>query len=428
MNVLVIGSGGREHALAWKIKQSPRLTNLFIAPGNGGTKDLGTNISLDINDASQIMQAVDEHKIDLLVFGPEEPLVRGVVDKIKTDPAYSNLLIVGPSATGAQLEGSKQFAKDFMEKYGIPTGKAKVFNKQNLEEGLQFISDQKPPFVLKADGLAAGKGVLITEDADEAKENLKDLILGEKFGAASANVLVEEFLDGIELSVFVVTDGKDYKILPEAKDYKRIGENDTGLNTGGMGAISPVIFADDTFMQKVEERVIKPTVDGIAKEGMDYHGFIFFGLIKVGDEPYVIEYNVRMGDPETEVVIPRLKSDLIDLLEATANSTLDKVELSIDPDTATTVMMVAGGYPEKYEKGHTIQVDPSLKDSIVFHAGTAFKNGDIVTNGGRVMAITGLGKDLETALSKSYDGVSRVKWEGKNFRKDIGFDLKALGQ
>lgn len=428
MNVLVLGSGGREHALAWKIKQSPRLTNLFIAPGNGGTKELGTNISLDINDASQIKQAVSEHKIDLLVFGPEEPLVKGVVDKIKADPAFSNLLIVGPSARGALLEGSKQFAKDFMEKYGIPTGKAKVFNKQNLDEGLQFISDQKPPFVLKADGLAAGKGVLITEDPNEARENLKDLILGEKFGAASANVLVEEFLDGIELSVFVVTDGKDYKILPEAKDYKRIGENDTGLNTGGMGAISPVIFADDTFMQKVEQRVIKPTVDGIAKEGMDYHGFIFFGLIKVGDEPYVIEYNVRMGDPETEVVIPRIKSDLIDLLEGTANSTLDKVDLEIDPNTATTVMMVAGGYPEKYEKGHTIHLDASQIDAIIFHAGTAFKDGELVTNGGRVMAITGLGKDLKEALSNSYEGVGKVRWEGKNFRSDIGFDLKALGQ
>ncbi len=428
MNVLVLGSGGREHALAWKIKQSPRLTNLFIAPGNGGTKELGTNISLDINDASQIKQAVNEHKIDLLVFGPEEPLVKGVVDKLKADPTFSNLLIVGPSARGALLEGSKQFAKDFMEKYGIPTGKAKVFNKQNLDEGLQFISDQKPPFVLKADGLAAGKGVLITEDPNEARENLKDLILGEKFGAASANVLVEEFLDGIELSVFVVTDGKDYKILPEAKDYKRIGENDTGLNTGGMGAISPVIFADDTFMQKVEERVIKTTVDGIAKEGMDYHGFIFFGLIKVGDEPYVIEYNVRMGDPETEVVIPRIKSDLIDLLEGTANSTLDKVNLEIDPNTATTVMMVAGGYPEKYEKGHTIHLDASQIDAIIFHAGTAFKDGELVTNGGRVMAITGLGKDLKEALSNSYEGVRKVRWEGKNFRSDIGFDLKALGQ
>ncbi len=428
MNVLIIGSGGREHALAWKIKQSPRLTNLFIAPGNGGTKDLGTNIALDINDAKQIKQAVHEHGIDLLVFGPEEPLVRGVVDKIKSDPAYSKLLIVGPSAHGAQLEGSKQFAKDFMEQYGIPTGKAKVFNKQNLDEGLAFISEQKPPFVLKADGLAAGKGVLITKDPDEAKENMKDLILGEKFGAASANVLVEEFLDGIELSVFVVTDGKDYKILPEAKDYKRIGEHDTGLNTGGMGAISPVIFADDEFMQKVEQKVIRPTVVGIAKEGMDYHGFIFFGLIKVGDEPYVIEYNVRMGDPETEVVIPRIKSDLIDLLEATANSTLDQVDLAIDQNTSTTVMMVAGGYPEKYEKGHVIDLDASLNDAIVFHAGTAFKDGKLLTSGGRVMAITGLGKDMKEALSKSYEGVSKVKWEGKNFRSDIGFDLKALGQ
>ena len=428
MNVLIIGSGGREHALAWKIKQSPRLTNLFIAPGNGGTRDIGTNITLDINDADHIKQAVKKHSIDLLVFGPEEPLVKGAVDKIKSDKAFADLMIVGPSAIGAQLEGSKQFAKDFMEKYGIPTGKARVFNKQNIEEGFRFISEQKPPFVLKADGLAAGKGVLITEDANEAKENLKDLILEEKFGTASANVLVEEFLDGIELSVFVVTDGKDYKILPEAKDYKRIGENDTGLNTGGMGAISPVIFADDTFMQKVEEKVIKPTVDGIAKEGMDYHGFIFFGLIKVGDEPYVIEYNVRMGDPETEVVIPRIKSDLIDLLEATANSTLDKVTLEIDQNTASTVMMVAGGYPEQYQKGHTIHLDALELDAIVFHAGTAFKDGELVTNGGRVMAITGLGNDLKEALSKSYEGVGKVRWEGKNFRGDIGFDLKALGQ
>ncbi len=428
MNVLIIGSGGREHALAWKIKQSPRLTNLFIAPGNGGTRDLGTNIALNINDASEVKQAVSEHNIDLLVFGPEEPLVRGIVDNIKSDTKYANLLIVGPAADGAQLEGSKQFAKDFMEKYEIPTGKARVFNKQNLEEGLQFISEQKPPFVLKADGLAAGKGVLITEDPEEARANLKELILGEKFGAASANVLVEEFLDGIELSVFVVTDGKNYKILPEAKDYKRIGENDTGLNTGGMGAISPVIFADDVFMQKVEQQVIKPTVDGIAKEGMDYRGFIFFGLIKVGNEPYVIEYNVRMGDPETEAVIPRLKSDLIDLLEATANATLDQVDLAIDPKTATTVMMVAGGYPEKYEKGHVIDLDATLNEAIVFHAGTAFKDGKLLTNGGRVMAITGLGKDMKEALSKSYEGVSKVKWEGKNYRSDIGFDLKALGQ
>ncbi|XOV93222.1 MAG: phosphoribosylamine--glycine ligase [Bacteroidota bacterium] len=428
MNILIIGSGGREHALAWKIKQSPRLTNLYIAPGNGGTGELGTNLSLDINNANQIKQAVSDNKIDLLVFGPEEPLVRGMVDQIKSDKAFADLLIVGPAAEGAQLEGSKHFAKEFMEKYGIPTGKARVFSKNNLDEGLKFIEDQQPPFVLKADGLAAGKGVLITEDVEGAKQNLKDLILEEKFGAASANVLVEEFLSGIELSVFVVTDGKEYKILPEAKDYKRIGEKDTGLNTGGMGAISPVIFADADFMKKVEEKVIKPTVDGIAKEGMDFHGFIFFGLIKVKEEPYVIEYNVRMGDPETEVVIPRIKSDLVDLLEATANSTLNNIELVVDQDTAATVMMVAGGYPEKYEKGHEIQISQPAGSSIIFHAGTAIKDGKLVTNGGRVMAITNLGNDLSEALTKSYAGVEMVTWEGKNFRKDIGFDLQALGQ
>ncbi len=428
MNILIIGSGGREHALAWKITQSAKVSQLFVAPGNAGTGELATNIVLDINDPVQIKNTVKKHNIDLLIFGPEEPLVNGVVDEIKSDAAFSNLLIVGPSAAGAQLEGSKQFAKDFMEKYGIPTGKAKVFDKGTLEEGYRFLETQKPPFVLKADGLAAGKGVIITEDIQEAKDSLRELIQDEKFGAASAKVLIEEFLSGIELSVFVVTDGKNYQILPEAKDYKRIGENDSGLNTGGMGAVSPVIFADEKFMQKVEERIIKPTVAGIAQEGMDYRGFIFFGLISVKGEPYVIEYNVRMGDPETEAVMLRIKSDLVDLLVATASDSLDKVLIDIEPNTATTVMLVSGGYPEAYQKGHQISINESIKDSVVFHAGTTLEAGQLVTNGGRVIAISSLGKSMSEALSKCYAATNKVEWEGKNYRRDIGFDLKALGQ
>ena len=426
MNVLIIGSGGREHALAWKIKQSPQLSKLFVAPGNGGTHSIATNLEINVKDVEEVKSAIKENDINMVVVGPEDPLVNGIVDYLKDE--LKDVMVIGPGSEGAKLEGSKEFAKDFMEKYGIPTGQAKVFDKTNIEEGYAFLSSQHPPYVLKADGLAAGKGVLITEDIDEAKQNLDDLIIGEKFGKSSARVLIEEFLNGIELSVFVLTDGKDYVILPEAKDYKRIGEADTGPNTGGMGAVSPVIFADKAFMDKVEERIIKPTIKGIREEGMDYHGFVFFGLISVKGEPYVIEYNVRMGDPETEVVIPRIKSDLMELLKATAHANLGKVTIEIEPFTATTVMTVSEGYPGAYPKGKEIEIDQPLNGAIVFQAGTKMVGQKLFTNGGRVIAVTCLGKNMSEALAKSYKGVDQIKWEGKNYRSDIGFDLKALGQ
>lgn len=428
MNILVIGSGGREHALAWKIRQSKKCDQLYIAPGNGGTDELA--ISLDINTADEeaVKEAILAHDIKLVVVGPEVPLVDGLVDALKADVRLKGLLVVGPSKNGAILEGSKEFAKDFMKKYGVPTAAAEVFDESNIQEGYKFLERLKPPYVLKADGLAAGKGVLITERIEEARQNLDDLILHKKFGAASAKVLIEEFLMGIEVSVFVLTDGKDYLILPEAKDYKRIGEKDTGPNTGGMGAISPVIFADKDFMARVEKDVVIPTIEGIRKEQMDYCGFVFIGLMNNAGVPYVIEYNVRMGDPETEVVMPRIKSDLVDLLEAAANGTLKSQKLEVEPYTAATVMLVAGGYPEAYEKGKEITFSAPLKSVVPFHAGTKMENGKLVTNGGRVLALTGLGKNLGEALSKCYKSANLVQWEGMNFRSDIGFDLKELGQ
>lgn len=427
MNVLILGSGGREHAIAWKIKQSQRCGALYVAPGNGGTDAIATNLPLSLTDFDAIRDAIVTHEIQLVIVGPEAPLVDGVVDYLKSQEECADVRIIGPAKEAAQLEGSKDFAKRFMLKYGIPTAKAEVITKDNLKEGKQFLTTLEPPYVLKADGLAAGKGVIITSDLKEAQSSLEELINGQ-FGAASATVLIEEFLSGVELSVFVLTDGKDYLILPEAKDYKRIGEQDSGPNTGGMGAISPVVFADRIFMQKIEERIIKPTVAGIQKEGFDYHGFVFFGLIKVGNDPYVIEYNVRMGDPETEVVMPRIKSDLMEALIATADGKVKDYQLQLEQFTAATVMLVAEGYPGDYEKGREISIQGGLKGVIPFHAGTKKDAGKLLTNGGRVIAVTGLGKNMNEALNKSYEKIKDIDWEGKTFRKDIGFDLKQIGQ
>ncbi|MEQ8470625.1 MAG: phosphoribosylamine--glycine ligase [Marinoscillum sp.] len=428
MNILVIGSGGREHALSWKLAQSPKCDKLFVAPGNGGTGEIATNLAIDITNFDEIKAAIKDQAIDMVVIGPEDPLVNGLVDELKADDSLEGLLIVGPGKNGAILEGSKEVAKDFMKRHGVPTAAAEVFDETNIEEGYKFLESLRPPYVLKADGLAAGKGVLITQSIAEAKENLLDLIINKKFGSASAKVLIEEFLKGIELSVFVLTDGKDYVILPEAKDYKRIGDGDTGLNTGGMGAVSPVIFADKDFMRRVEDEVVKPTVEGIKKEGMDYCGFIFIGLMNQKGAPKVIEYNVRMGDPETEVVIPRIKSDLVDLLVAAAQGDLASQKLEIEPYTATTVMLVSGGYPEAYEKGKEITFKEPIRSVIPFHAGTTIKDGQLLTNGGRVLTLTGLGKNMGEAISKCYKAVGLVKWEGMNYRSDIGNDLKSLGQ
>jgi len=427
MNILILGSGGREHAIAWKIKQSPKCEKIYLAPGNGGTKDIATNLPIDLKNFAEVKSAIKEYEIDLLVVGPEDPLVNGVVDYLKEDASLSNLKIVGPTAAGAQLEGSKEYAKEFMKKYDIPTAEAVTVTKENLREVSQRMERMDPPYVLKADGLAGGKGVIITEELDEARRELKNLIEGKKFGAASEKVLLEQFLKGIEVSFFVLTDGEDFRILPEAKDYKRIGEKDTGLNTGGMGAVSPVIFADRAFKEKVHKQVIKPTVEGLKKEGIDYCGFIFFGLISVGGNPYVIEYNVRMGDPETEVVLPRIKGDFLELLIATADKKLIDTDIEYERYTASTVVYVSRGYPEFYEKGHEITMGDT-KSVLTFHAGTTMKDGKLVTNGGRVLALTGLGKNLGEALSRSYAGGEQIQWEGKKFRQDIGFDLKALGQ
>lgn len=422
MNILLLGSGGREHALAWKINQSKIVKNLYIAPGNAGTSDVGENINISLSDFESVKKVVVEKKIDIVVVGPEQPLVDGIVDFFELDPDIKNIPVIGPLKLGAKLEGSKDFAKDFMQKYRIPTAKYKSFNKNSIHDGKRFLETLSAPYVLKADGLAAGKGVLIIDNLKEAQVSLENMLNGQ-FGEASKTVVIEEFLDGIELSVFVITDGKSYKILPEAKDYKRIGEGDTGLNTGGMGAVSPVPFADKKFLSKVEERVIKPTIDGLIKENIKYKGFIFFGLMNVKGDPYVIEYNVRMGDPETEVVIPRIKSDLVNLFIQTANNTLENAELIIDENFCTTVMLVSGGYPEKYEKGKKITNLEDVSESTIFHAGTIDKDDGVYTNGGRVIAISSYGENMDTALVKSYKNAKTIEFEGKNYRKDIGFDL-----
>ncbi len=422
MKVLLLGSGGREHALAWKLNQSPKLTELIIAPGNAGTAELGTNIDINPNDFEAVKKIAVDNQIDMLVVGPEEPLVRGVKDFFLNDPELASIPVIGPGKRGARLEGSKDFAKNFMASYGIPTAKYKTVTPENLEEGVAFLDEMKAPYVLKADGLAAGKGVLIIDDINEAKSELRTMLEG-KFGDASKKVVIEEFLSGIELSVFVLTDGSGYVVLPEAKDYKRIGEGDTGLNTGGMGAVSPVPFADKTFMKKVHKKIIFPTIQGLQAEEIPYKGFIFIGLIKVGNEPYVIEYNVRMGDPETEVVMPRVKNDLLELFEATAAKRLKNYKIEIDEQTVTTVMMVAGGYPEAYEKGKEMTGFDQVKDGMAFHAGTKIQDGKVVTNGGRVIALSSYGSDFKEALAKSYKNAEVINYEDKYFRKDIGFDL-----
>jgi len=423
MNVLVLGSGGREHAISWKLAQSSQLEQLYIAPGNAGTSSEGTNVELSVNDFDGIRDFVIQKQITIVVVGPEGPLVNGIHDYFLAEETLKGVTVIGPQKAAAQLEGSKEFAKDFMKKYNVPTAKYKSFTKENVEEGYAFLEKLQAPYVLKADGLAAGKGVVILQDLEEAKGELKSMLCDAKFGEASSKVIIEEFLDGVELSVFILTDGEAYKILPEAKDYKRIGEGDTGLNTGGMGAISPVPFADRNFMDKVENRIIIPTVKGLRAESIPYKGFIFFGLISVKGEPYVIEYNVRMGDPETEVVIPRLKSDLLDLFDGIATGTLSERDVEFEPRSASTVMLVSGGYPEAYEKGKSIRGTAALEEVVAFHAGTSLKDGQVVTTGGRVMAISAIGKDIESALEKSYKGAETVHFENKYYRKDIGLDL-----
>ena len=422
MKVLLLGSGGREHALAWKIAQSPKMEKLYIAPGNAGTREVGENVNMAVNDFEAIAAFMAKQGIGMLVVGPEDPLVEGIRDYLAADARFQDLMIVGPGKAGAILEGSKDYAKQFMIRHGIPTARYMTVTPDQLEEGMKFLSDLKPPYVLKADGLAAGKGVLILDDLEEARRELEEM-LGGKFGKASKRVVIEEFLHGIEISVFAITDGKDYKILGSSKDYKRIGEGDTGLNTGGMGAVSPVPFADEAFNRKVEERIVRPTVEGLRKDGVDYRGFIFFGLMNDGGEPYVIEYNVRMGDPETEVVIPRLKTDILDLFEAAARGTLADCHFELDERYCTTVMLVAGGYPGSYEKGNVIHGISEVNDSILFHAGTKRVDGEAVTNGGRVMAVSSFGEKMEDALQQSYENVSKISFKEMYYRRDIGQDL-----
>jgi phosphoribosylamine--glycine ligase len=423
MNVLILGSGGREHAFAWKIAKSSSCNRLFIAPGNAGTAEVGTNINIEVNDFESIKKFVLTENIELVLVGPEDPLVNGIYNFFKEDKQLMNISLIGPSKEGAQLEGSKQFAKEFMFRHNIPTAKYQAFSKDNLAEGYAFLESLEAPYVLKADGLAAGKGVLILNDLQEAKDELKAMVADAKFGAASSTVVIEEFLDGIELSVFVLTDGDSYKILPSAKDYKRIGEGNTGLNTGGMGAISPVPFADRFYIEKVEREIIKPTVEGLKKDNIEYKGFIFIGLINVKGEPKVIEYNVRMGDPENEVVIPRIKSDLLNLLKGIGDGTFSEKDLEIREEVATTIMLVSGGYPEAYEKGKKITGIEKVNNSIVFHAGTKQEGEVVKTNGGRVIALTSFGENMNDSLKKSFDSAEKIAFEGKYFRKDIGFDL-----
>jgi|TARA_B000000475_G_scaffold76805_1_gene61974 phosphoribosylamine--glycine ligase len=423
MNVLVLGSGGREHTFAWKIANSPLCGSLFVAPGNSGTAGIATNLEIGVNDFQSIKKAVLKHDIQMVIVGPEDPLVRGIHDFFLNDPTLKYTAVIGPQKAAAQLEGSKEFAKEFLFRHQIPTAAYQSFTAHEIEKGYAFLETLSPPYVLKADGLAAGKGVLIIKDLNEAKTELKQMLLDSKFGAASAKVVIEEFLDGIELSCFVLTDGENYKILPTAKDYKRIGEGDTGLNTGGMGAISPVPFANETLMAKIEARIVAPTIEGLKIDQLPYKGFVFIGLIVVNNEPMVIEYNVRMGDPETEAVLPRVNTDLMEIFVAIKDQTLNQIDIEISPETATTVVLVSGGYPGPYEKGHPIKGLESVENALVFHAGANNDGDKIVTSGGRVVAVTAFGNDYKAALSKSYQAISKITFQGMNYRRDLGFDL-----
>ena len=423
MNILIIGSGGREHTFAWKISSSDLCDRLFVAPGNSGTAQIASNVAINVNDFEAIKELVLLKNIEMVVVGPEDPLVKGIHDFFLNDDLLKHIAIIGPEAKAAQLEGSKEFAKEFMYRHQIPTAAYRSFTASSVEEGYSFLDTLNPPYVLKADGLAAGKGVLIINDINEAKLELKNMLVDSKFGSASNKVVIEEFLNGIELSCFVLTDGIHYKTLPTAKDYKRIGEGDTGLNTGGMGAISPVPFADEDFMKKVENRIIKPTVEGLQKDNLPYKGFIFIGLIKVENDPFVIEYNVRMGDPETEAVLPRLKNDLVELFNAVSDGTLNEIEIQIDNQAASTVVLVSGGYPESYEKGKEISGIENIDESLIFHAGAKSEGGMTLTSGGRVMAVTSLGNNYEEAIQKSYRSIRKLHFEKMYYRKDIGFDL-----
>ena len=424
MIILLLGSGGREHAFAWKMIQSPLCDTLFVAPGNAGTAAIANNININPTDFPAIKDFVLKEKVEMVVVGPEDPLVKGIYDFFLNDASLKDIPVIGPSTIGAQLEGSKEFAKEFLFRHNIPTAAYDSFTAETVEQGCQFLETLQPPYVLKADGLAAGKGVLIIQDLAEAKEELRNMLVHQKFGTASAKVVIEEFLDGIELSCFVLTDGKSYKILPTAKDYKRIGEGDTGLNTGGMGAVSPVPFVDTVLMEKIETRIVKPTIDGFQKDGIAYKGFVFIGLINVKGEPIVIEYNVRMGDPETEVVIPRLKTDLVELFLVVANEKLDQIALEVDERSATTIMVVSGGYPEEFEKGKVITGLENITDSIVFHAGTKLENNQVLSNGGRVLTVTSYGDNFEEAIKKSYQNIAKLQFDKMYFRRDIGNDLK----
>jgi phosphoribosylamine--glycine ligase len=424
MTILLLGSGGREHAFAWKMIQSPLCDTLFVAPGNAGTAAIANNINLNPTDFPAIKDFVLKEKVEMVVVGPEDPLVKGIYDFFLNDADLKEIPVIGPSTIGAQLEGSKEFAKEFLFRHNIPTAAYDSFTSETVEQGCQFLETLQPPYVLKADGLAAGKGVLIIQDLAEAKEELRNMLVHQKFGSASAKVVIEEFLDGIELSCFVLTDGKSYKILPTAKDYKRIGEGDTGLNTGGMGAVSPVPYVDAVLMEKIETRIVKPTIAGFQKDGIPYKGFVFIGLINVKGEPIVIEYNVRMGDPETEVVVPRLKTDLVELFLAVANEKLDQIALEVDERSATTIMVVSGGYPEEFEKGKVITGLEKITDSIVFHAGTKLENNQVLSNGGRVLTVTSYGDNFEEAIKKSYQNIAKLNFDKMYFRKDIGNDLK----